>query len=132
MDLTTGLAAASQSLQILKQIKELDASIDAAVFKAKLLELQESAYEARAALHDAKEAVLTKDAEIAELKRKLDAATSGEMCPVCRGGRLKTERVVPHPSFGRQGLQEKHLSCENPECRHSEKRMHDPTGILKK
>ena len=132
MDLTTGLAAASQSLTLLKQIKDLDASIDAAVFKTKLLELQESAYEARAALLDAKEAVLAKDAEIAELKRKLEAAKSGESCPVCGEGRLKTERVVPHPTFGDLGVQEKHLSCENPECKHSEQRMYDPMGLVKK
>lgn len=132
MDLAAGLTAASQTLTILKQIKDLDASIDTAVFKAKLLEVQESAFEARAALLEAKETVLAKDEEIAELKRQLRTATSGDACQVCRVGSLLVTKIIPHPTFGEVGVQEKHLECDNPQCSHKEKQMHDPVGLLDK
>ena len=130
MDLATGLAAASQSLTILKQIKELDGAIEQAVVKEKLLELQESALDARAALLEAKTASLEKDERIAELEKRLKAITSGDACPVCRVGHLATIRVVSPPTFGKAGIQEKQLSCENENCSHTEKRLHDPTGIM--
>jgi hypothetical protein len=132
VDIAAGLAAASQTLTILKQIRELDASIDSAAFKAKLLEIQESAHDARVALLEAKEAVLAKNEEIAELKRQLRTATSGEGCPVCCIGTLDVTRITAHPKLGKVGIQEKHLVCGNPECSHTESRLHDPVGILDK
>lgn len=132
MDLMTGLTAASQTLAIIEQIRSLDAAVDTALFKKKLLELQENAFEARAALLDAKEASLEKDEIISELKIKLKAATSGDACPLCRTGSLMTTKVVPHRKFGDMGIQEKFLSYENPQCSHTEKRMYDPTGLLDK
>ncbi|WP_322894130.1 MULTISPECIES: hypothetical protein [unclassified Yoonia] len=132
MDLVSGLSAASQALAIIKQLRELDGASNQIELKEKLLTLQEAAFEARTALLDAKEACLTKDKEIADLKSKLKAATSGDVCPVCQEGNLKTERILPHPEMGGVGIQEKHLKCDNIDCAHAEKRTHDPSNILGK
>jgi hypothetical protein len=55
----------------------------------------------------------------------------GEKCPVCGTGTLNVLRVTKHPIFGKVGVQEKHLQCNNAECGHSEQWMHDPLGLTK-
>ncbi len=131
MDLVTGLSAASQTLTIIKQIKALDLAIDDAAFKEKILELQESAFEARSALLEAKENALAKDEVIAALRQKLNAATSGEACPLCEIGVLKTKSVTPHPDMPGIGVELKQMKCDSPNCGHTTSRIHDPNGMLK-
>ncbi len=132
MDLVGALSAASQTLSIAKQLRELDGAIDQAGLRSQLLALQEAAFEARSGLLDAKEACLAKDEEIAKLKLKLKNASSGEACPICGVGSLKTKSVVKHPIMGDVGIQEKRLECDNLSCAHKEQRMHDPNGLLDK
>ena len=132
MDLITGLSAASQAVSLLKQLRDLDRALDEAAFKAKLIELQEMVLDARTSLLEAKEALLTKEERIRELERLVVELKSGETCPVCQNGTLKTRSVKAHPTFGEVGVQEKTLVCSNPECGHTEKRIHDPSGILGK
>ena len=132
MDIIAGLSAASQTLTIVKQLRELDGALNQVELKEKLLALQETAFDARAALLNAKETCLAKDEEISALKSQLKSATSGDTCPVCGEGRLKTERVSEHPIMGDAGIQQKHLKCDNSSCSHSELRTYDPAGILGK
>jgi len=126
MDLEVDLTAASHTLALIKQIKDLDLALDQAAFKDKLLDLQEAAFESRAALLEAKEAILIRDEQIADLKANLKAATSGESCPICQIGNLKITASKPHPDFGRFGHQERTLTCDHDDCSHNEKRRFDP------
>ncbi|WP_296766233.1 hypothetical protein [Sediminimonas sp.] len=132
MDIASGLSAASTAINIAKDLRDIDRSVDEATFKLKIAELTKALADTEIALSEARTELSEKQVEINELEAALRALTSGENCPVCGEGHLKTERVVPHPRFGKQGIQEKHLSCQNPECAHSEKRMHDPAGLLDK
>ena len=61
-------------------------------------------------------------------KQKARAAL--EDCPICRIGKLAVVAVGPDPTFGRVGLQQRTLKCDNKECGHTEKRQHDPNNIL--
>ena len=54
-----------------------------------------------------------------------------EPCVICGSGKLKVTRVGPHPQMGAVGLQERTLTCDNPDCKFTEKRMHDPAGLTK-
>ena len=132
MDLMTGISAATQAVQLVKELRSIDRSVDEATFKLKLADLTEALADTKIALSEARETISEKDSEIRSLKEKLSNATSGEGCPVCQTGRLKTVSVGKHPQMGDVGLQERQLSCDNPECNHREARMHDPNGILKR
>lgn len=131
MDIMTGLAAASQAVGLITQIRDLDKAIDEAAFKAKLLELQEAVFEAKSSLLDAKQAAQDKDQRIEELEGLLKAATNGENCPVCGNGTLKVTAVRDHPSLGEVGVKIRALLCTNEECLHREDRVFDPLGLLK-
>jgi hypothetical protein len=132
LDITTGLTAATTALGIVKDLREIDRSVDEASFKLAIADLTTALADAKISLADAKETLADKDRQIKQLQRDLDCATSGDRCPICKIGNLKTIKVSPHPIFGKSGLQEKHLSCDSSECSHTEKRMHAPTGILNK
>ena len=134
MDLTTGLTAASQTLSILKQIKELDVSIDEAVFKQKLLELQEAAFESRSALLDVKEELLARDEEIAALKQEIKIAKDGEPCPKCRDGELvfTDKKPVTRARLDQFGVEKWKYSCSEAVCDFETFKIHDPTGMVSK
>jgi hypothetical protein len=53
MDLMTGIAAATKALVALKAIREIDKSLDAATWKAKVAELMGSVADMKLALIDA-------------------------------------------------------------------------------
>ena len=132
MDLMTGLAAASQGLSIVKELRDIDQSVDAATFKLKIADLMIALSETKITLADAKEALSEKDATIKQLETKIRDLSSGEICPVCKLSKMKTISVKPHPTMGEVGIQEMALKCESETCGHSENRMHDPNGLLNK
>ncbi|GHA61070.1 hypothetical protein GCM10008927_28130 [Amylibacter ulvae] len=132
MDIMTGLASASQALNLVKQLKELDIAIGQAEYKSQLLDLQEVIYETKSALLDAKQEILTRDEEISELRKKIKVITNGEACPVCNVGTLKVTKITPHPQFGELDIQQRHLECDQQSCAHKEQRMHDPNGLIDK
>ena len=128
MDLISGLAAVSQAVQLVKDIKGIDRSVDEAAFKLKLAELTVALADTKIALSDAKVTILQKDEELNELKRRLETLISGEACPICGVGTLKVVSSRPHPTFGDFGHQERTLKCSSRSCGHTEKRHHDPSG----
>lgn len=132
MDLVSGLSAASTALGIVKDLREIDRSVDEAGFKLKLAELTEALADARIALSDAKGEIAEKNSEIRLLKDALASAKLGETCPICNDGNLKVSSVTPHRQLGAVGVQERKLRCDNESCRHTEARLHDPNGMLKK
>lgn len=132
MTVMEGLSAASAAIGIVKELKDIDRSIDEATFKLKIADLTTALAEAKIALSDAKLALAEKDTEIRNLEAKVADLSSGELCPICKSSKMKTISVKPHPAMGDVGIQEITLKCENEACGHSENRMHDPTGLLKK
>ena len=71
MDLTTAIATAAQAVAIVKDLRSIENSFSEAEIKAKMAELYSNLADVRMALADAQEDMRKKDAEIVELKRKL-------------------------------------------------------------
>jgi DNA repair exonuclease SbcCD ATPase subunit len=130
MDIVAGLSALSHALGIAKELREIDKGVDEAGFKLRIAELQTSLADAKIALSDAKVAISDRDAIIHDLRERLEALSSGEICPVCRKGKLETKVVRKHPTFGDMGVQEHDLECSNEACQHTESRMVDPHDQL--
>ncbi|MDX8436593.1 hypothetical protein RFN25_24515 [Mesorhizobium abyssinicae] len=122
MDIMTALATVSQSIKIAKDLRDLERDLDSASYKAKMAELYTHLADIKMALSDAKEALHDKDREVQKLKDQVDALRTGDICPICQMGRLKTTAVKEHPTFGVMGHQEHTLTCQNAGCGHSEKR----------
>ena len=92
MDIIGGLSAAKIALDLAKDLREIDKSVDEAGFKLKIAELVSAVADTKVALADAKE-------QIHELQHEIRSLREGDLCPVCREGRLKVTRVTPHEYF---------------------------------
>lgn len=112
----------------MKELRSIDRSVDDATFKLKLAELTEALAETRIALSEAREVIAAKESEIRQLNKMIEAAKSGESCPICKTGTLSVMAVREHPTFGVFGHQEHDLRCTNEECSHREKRKFLPPG----
>ncbi|MFT7594819.1 MAG: hypothetical protein ACI8R4_002143 [Paracoccaceae bacterium] len=110
MDVVTGLATISQALGIVRELRDLDASIGKAEFKLKIVELTEVLADTKVALSEAKVTLADKDERISELKRALKSAKSGEQCEICGQGTLKTTKIGPHPKLGKVGIHKRRFS----------------------
>ena len=126
MDIVTGLSALTQALGIAKSLRDLDRDFDVSEYKIKIADLHSALADAKMTLTDARQALHDKDQAIKDLEAKIEAMQSGEICPLCETGRMKITSSVAHPSFGRFGVQERTLTCQNEQCRHSEKHTYDP------
>jgi hypothetical protein len=68
MDLISGISAASQALDLVKKLREIDADLKGAEAKLKLADLYGMLADVKIALADAQTELKAKDAEIAHLK----------------------------------------------------------------
>ena len=68
MDIPAILTSATSALTLLKAIRDIDVATDQAIFRARLVDLQEQLTDIRAKLLDAREEAEAKDVEIAKLK----------------------------------------------------------------
>jgi hypothetical protein len=134
MDMISGIAAASQAVGLVKELKEIDPGVDEASFKLKIAELVEILADTKIALSDAKTALSEKDIEIRSLLEKLEEAKNGENCPKCKAGRLQVILTTKHTSamLARCGVQIWHMACDNRECQHAEEKIHDPNKMMQK
>lgn len=73
VDIVTGLAAAGQALEIVKKLRELDKSVDAATFKLEIANLMSALADTKIALAEAQTALSEKDAEIARLQQVVES-----------------------------------------------------------
>ena len=106
MDLLTGLTAANQAIGIVKDLREIDQSVDEASYKLKLAELSSALADAKLALADAK-------VEMATLAAKIDTFRDCEICPKCRVGRLNIDNVEPAIT---SCFEFHNCSCRNNDC----------------
>lgn len=134
MDLMSGLAAASQAIQIAKDLRSIDRTVDEAAFKLPIAELTEKLADTKMALSAAKELTANRDARIRALEQHADDALKGDICPACGTGRLrKTGRKTPRmDAMASVGIQEWEMTCESSDCGHKETKLHDPNRILNK
>ena len=122
MDIMGALAVAGQTVKLAKDLRDLERDLDSASYKARMAELYGNLADIKMALTDAKEALHEKDGEIKRLKSDIAALKSGEICPLCQTGHLKTTAIRKDPIFGPMGHQEHTLTCQNSECGHQETR----------
>ena len=116
MDLVSGLSAASTALGIVKELRELDRGVDEAEFKLKLAELT-------SALADTKMSLADANGKISELSAEVDRLSDGNICPMCREGRLKLKSYNQHDS--RSMWQWHKCECDNTECSYDATRLFD-------
>ena len=116
MDILTSLTAVSQALNIAKEIKEIDRSIDDAEFKLKIAELMSALADAKVSLSDAHR-------EIGQLREEIIKLKEGDICPVCKTGRLKIISVQPHEFF--VGTEFHEVSCSSDDCDYRTERQFD-------
>lgn len=72
MDIVSGIAAASQALELVKKLREIDTDMKAAEVKLQMTDLYVKLADVRIALADAQSEIREKDAEIARLKEVND------------------------------------------------------------
>ncbi|WP_243612680.1 hypothetical protein [Shimia aestuarii] len=125
MDLGSGLSAASTAIGIVRELREIDRSVDEAAYKLKLAELTEALADAKLALTDAK-------VKVADLEMALADATSGEICPKCKVGRLQLVSTRPKLQRGLNhfGVEVWDFQCDNSDCAFESSKLHDPHGVL--
>lgn len=134
MTLMEGLSAANLALGLLKDLRDIDRSVDEASFKLKIAEITSALAEAKIALSDANISLNEKNLEIGKLRSDLEEARSGERCPKCHEGRLQLVSTEPKRQYGlnHYGVEEWHYVCCNAQCGFEQERLHDPHNVLQK
>jgi hypothetical protein len=103
VDIITAVTALGHAIKITKDLRDIDRGLDAAAYKAKMADLYGTLADVKMALTDALEAIHDKDQELKELRAEID--------------KLK---------LGVFRVQERTLTCNNTECKHTELRNFDP------
>ena len=134
MDIVGGLTAANLALGLVKDLRDIDRSVDEAAFKLKVSELTFALADTQIALSDANLKLNETTQQIQTLKNDLETATSGDICPKCRSGRMQLIRTNSHRmgSLGQFGVEDWHLACDEAECGFEQTKMHDPHGVIPK
>ncbi len=134
MDIIGGLTAVKLSLDLAKELRHIDRTVDDATFRLKLADLTDALADAKISLSDAKIALSDSDTEIKILKAKLDDALNGDICPSCRTGRLQLTSARSEHRLGLHdyGVENWLMTCNGPDCGFEQTRKHDPHGILPK
>jgi hypothetical protein len=129
VDVSAALATLAQAISIARGMRDIERSFDEATYKAQAAELYGALADVKMALTDAKEELHSKDQTIRELEAAIETLKSGENCPLCQTGRMKVTASRPHEHFAFAGVHQHTLTCQNPDCRHSEQRMYDPNNV---
>lgn len=116
MDVIGGLTAAKLAIDLAKDLRDIDRSVDEAAFKLKLADLTSALADTQVALADAK-------VRMSDLEAELANKSHGDLCPVCRNGRLRVQKVTPYEH--RVGLEFHRSTCDNSECSYSNERAFD-------
>lgn len=127
-EILAGLTAANQATQLLKELREIDQSVDEAAFKLKIAEITETFADTKIALSEARVALAERDAEISKLQAALEAARSGDLCPKCGSGKMAFQSERKHPIWGAHGKLEQTLRCTNEACGHTREVIFDPNS----
>ncbi|WP_187430277.1 hypothetical protein ROLI_007780 [Roseobacter fucihabitans] len=116
MNVVEGLTAASLALGLVKDLRDIDRSVDEAEYKLKIAEIIKALADAKIALSDAK-------MKISNLENTLAGKSHGDICPICKSGRLLVLNVERHEIY--PGI-EFHISkCSDETCMYSNERTFD-------
>jgi hypothetical protein len=88
VDISAGLTLIGQAIGIVKDLREIDKGFDVAAIKAQMADLYSTLADVKIALSDARETIHERDRRIKDLEDKITSLTSGEMCPICKAGRM--------------------------------------------
>ena len=134
MNLMEGLTAANIAIGIVKDLRDIDRSLDDAEFKLKLAELTSALADAKVALADANLALNDSEKKILQLTEALDIAQNGDNCPKCLVGRLRLQSTEGYAMMGLHtfGVERWKYLCSNEDCGFEQKRLHDPHKVLPK
>ena len=134
MDVIGGLTAAKLALDLVKDLRDIDKSVDEATFKLKLAELTSALADTKVAFSDAKIELQERAETIQGLKKQLEIATNGETCPKCLTGRLKlgSTQAYPYNGLNAYGVEQWQFNCSEETCEFQMKRLHDPHGAIPK
>ena len=116
MDIPTAVSVVSQSIGIVKQLRDLDRDFDKAAAKAQMAELYSNLADVKMALTDARHELQSKSAHIRELEKQIEDLGAGERCPVCTTGRIKVVSTRAHPHFGTFGHELHKVQCQTEGC----------------
>ncbi len=132
MDLMQGLSAANMALGFIKDLREIDRSVDEAGFKLKIAEIASALADAKIALSDANLHLNEKEQVIRDLRRELDELKNGDFCPKCHIGRMKLDHTKAHSMHGLShfGVEDWSFICNNQDCGFKNERIHDPHGVI--
>jgi hypothetical protein len=132
MDIIGGLAAATQAIGLVKELRDIDRGVDEATFKLKIADLILVLADAKVALSEAKLTLQEKETTIGALKKSLEEAQHGEVCPKCRLGRMKLIETKKHfyGDLGDFGVEDWNFNCDNSNCDFTQMRMYDPHGAI--
>ncbi len=132
MELMQGLSAVSMALGLVKDLREIDRSVDEAGFKLKIAEITSALADAKIALSDANLHLNEKEQIIRDIRSELDAIKNGDFCPKCRIGRMQLERTKGHSMHGLHnfGVEDWNFICSDKKCGFEQMRIHDPHGAL--
>lgn len=116
MDLVSGLSAASKAIEIVRELRKIDRDVDEASFKLKIADLAEALADTKLALAEARQ-------DIAMLTEKLSSAEGGDLCPICKDGRLKVVKFTKHDVTA--GIEFHVSQCSNSLCGYETERLFD-------
>lgn len=134
MTLLEGLSAATAALGLLKELRDIDRSVDDAEYKLKIAEISSALADAKIALSDASLEINENDQKIQSLKSELDTARFGDTCPKCRKGRLQLTDTRGQTQMGlmHYGVEIWSFQCDDDDCKFEQRRHHDPHGAIPK
>lgn len=118
MDIIGGLTAAKLALDLTKDLREIDRSVDEATFKLKLAELT-------FALADTQVALAAAKVKVSELEEALEIEKSGSKCPICKVGILKVISI--EAGYMDDSVQFHSCECNASDCNYSSQRFFDCT-----
>ena len=116
MDVIGGLTAAKLALDLAKDLREIDKSVDQASYKMKIAELMSALADTQLAFAEAK-------SQISNLEAELDILKNGFPCPKCRSGKI--EVISVEPALYNTGVEFHKCICTNDSCDYVTDRMFD-------
>ena len=134
MDIVGGLTAASLALGLVKDLRDIDLSVDEATFKLKIADLTFALADTQIALSTANLKLNENKQSIQHLEDQLAIATTGDLCPKCHSGRMKLVESSKHRfgTLGDFGVEDWSYACNDAECGFEQTKMHDPHGAIPK
>lgn len=118
MDIIGGLTAAKLALDLTKDLREIDRSVDDATFNLKLSELT-------FAMADTQVALVAAKVKVSELEDALEIEKSGLKCPSCK---VVIQKVISIEAGNMNDAVQFHrCECNASDCNYSSQRFFDCT-----